>query len=126
MSNGCDTQPGQREHTRPGWVYCCIFCASAHRCSSEAVDSVEQHEKGCHMRSMIVSHLERRRPYSERNFVVLRIALSSKSGFHNASTIEGLIDKDALPAHPGRPLLEVQGTSRLVEYLGRASILQHQ
>ena len=78
------------------------------------------------MRSMIASHLERRRPYSERNSVVLRIALSSKSGFHNASTIEGLIDKDALSAHPGRPLLEVQGTSRLVEYLGRVGILQRQ
>lgn len=78
-----------------------IFWASAHRRSYEAVDSVEQHEKGCHMRSMIVSHLERRRPYSERNSVVLRIALSSISlqiRFHNASTIEGLIDKEALAA----------------------------
>ena len=78
------------------FLTCCIFCASAHRCSSETVDSVEQHEKGCHMRSMIVAHLERRRPYSERN--VLRIALSSISGFHNASTIEDLIDKEALAA----------------------------
>jgi len=49
-----------------------IFWASAHRRSYEAVDSVEQHEKG-----MIAAHLERRQPYSERNSVVLRIALSS-------------------------------------------------
>ena len=32
-----------------------IFLASAHRRSYEAVYSVEQHEKGCHMRSMIVA-----------------------------------------------------------------------
>jgi len=51
-----------------------ISWASAHRRSYEAVDSVEQHEKG-----MIVAHLERRQPYSERNSVVLRIALSSIS-----------------------------------------------
>ena len=41
MSNGCDTRLRRREHTRSRWVYCCIFCASAHRRSSEAVDSVE-------------------------------------------------------------------------------------